>query len=51
MAENPKCTWCGCKGKKSPHTRIIDQNTAKQYGWKDMICGSCGRPFRSYKIN
>ena len=42
------CPYCGCKGTKTPHTRIAEEATAQEFGWRDLRCGSCGRPFRGY---
>jgi hypothetical protein len=42
------CTYCGCKGHKTPHMRKMDENVAQEHGWRDMICGSYGRAFRGY---
>ena len=42
------CPHCGCKGTKTPHTRIAEEATAQEFGWRDLRCGSCGRPFRGY---
>jgi hypothetical protein len=45
--ENP-CPNCGCKGRKTPHIRIHTRAEAEEFCWRDLICGSCGLPFRSY---
>jgi uncharacterized Zn finger protein len=47
-----ECPHCGCKGKKVLHTRLLgtkNTETAKEFGWYDVRCGACGRPFRSYR--
>ncbi len=44
------CPHCGCKGKKAPHVQIHDRATAEEFCWRDLICGSCGLPFRSYPV-
>lgn len=42
------CTHCRSKGIKKPHFRIRGTFVAKNYGWYDYRCGSCGEAFRSY---
>jgi predicted amidophosphoribosyltransferase len=44
-----KCPYCGSKGKKKPHMRIMNTNIAINHGWFDTQCGSCKKPFKSYE--
>lgn len=47
------CPYCGCKGKKTPHTLlpwIKSSDEAAAMGWNDVECGSCHRAFRSYPL-
>ena len=46
MAENNICPRCGCPGKKTPHTRIMNEEEAKVHAWKDLKCSSCNYCFR-----
>lgn len=48
MNKHAECPYCGCKGNKTPHKTLLDIDTAKKHGWRDKICGSCGRAFMSY---
>lgn len=48
MSTDIVCHYCGCKGHKTPHKRIMAVENAKECGWCDVACGSCGRPFKSY---
>lgn len=48
MSTDIVCPRCGCRGHKAPHKRIMPVETAMGCAWRDMICGSCGRTFRSY---
>lgn len=43
------CPYCGSKGKKKPHKRIMDPHVSQWQGWNDIRCGSCEKPFRSYE--
>ena len=42
------CPYCGAKGNKKPHIRLMDTDVARWQGWNDTRCGSCNRPFPSY---
>lgn len=47
------CPYCGCKGKKTPHTLlpwIKSSDEAAAMGWNDVECGSCHRAFRPYPL-
>ncbi len=49
MTEDIICPYCGCKGKKTPHERVLPLDESKKYGWNDVKCASCRRAFRSYR--